>query len=129
MLTRRVAIGGALLANACSGGRIDIPGEAIVGIRVSIGGFTGSKTVIMNHGDVVGIIVYPMSAAGVPIDTIVPVTFASRHPNAVTVDSKGIVTAVADGVSFVVASLSSDGHTYRDSVTVVVTTIIPLGVP
>jgi len=110
------------------GADVVTPGaESIRGIHADLGPL--SKTAVLEPGVAVGVRAYPVSASGTQIDTVVPISFVSRHPESVTVDQHGVATAVAVGASFVIASLSSDGRAYMDSVNIAVVTFPPSASP
>jgi len=81
-----------------------------------------SKTAFLQPGVAVGMRACPVSASATQTDTSILIVFVSRHRELVAADQHGVVSGIALGAAFVIASLSSERHTYMDSVNVAVVT-------
>jgi hypothetical protein len=83
----------------------------------------GSNAFSMKAGTTAVLTVIVRTAAGTALSNPGILQYASRNTTVVTVNETGVVTAKADGASYVVASLATGTRTLSDSVGFVVSEV------
>lgn len=100
----------------------DVPLVPLPLVSISI---VGDSTFNVNVGGQVRLVVVARDVTGNLIISPRKVTFASRNPSVASVDSTGLVTAVAAGPpTYVVATLAAGHDVLADSVSVTVAMLI-----